>query len=447
MTAGRQVRAMDTEVGNAMSLIYKMNVKLLQMAGPVLVALSCVLANGVLAFEPVGHVLLVTGDATRIDAEGASHSLADRSPVFEGDTLETASAATMQIKMVDNALLVLQPQSTLVIHQYNFRAESPDGYAVRLDLVKGRARSVTGDLGESNHDAFRLNTPIAAIGIRGTDFETSTTGSLTRVRLNSGAIVISPLSDDCPATAFGPCISSNSLLLTEELESPVAELRATDAAPRLIELPEYDADDQGSLNEQKEEERIHAENQAERIVGAAEERRRPREFVPAPLPEGWVDQIHWGRWGEAPAGVEAPSSASLRQQGKETLFRNDLFVLFRDGFVSMGSGQASFALQSAQAGIVNGDSFTPVTIADGKLMINFNERAFDTGLTFGSDMVKGLSLNASGTIDSSGLFRSDGGNMGVLGALAEDNKQAGYLFSHSLNDTMSLQGATQWQSP
>jgi hypothetical protein len=408
----------------------------------------CLLASSfALGADPVGHVLLVNGAAERVDAGGSRQALADKAAVYEGDTLETAAGALLQIKMIDKALLVLQANSTLLIQTYRYNPEGADANAVRLDLVKGRARSVTGDLGESNHDAFRLNTPIAAIGIRGTDFETSTTGSLTRVRLNSGAIVISPLSDDCPATAFGPCISSNSLLLTEELESPVAELRATDAAPRLIELPEYDADDQGSLNEQKEEERIHAENQAERIVGAAEERRRPREFVPAPLPEGWVDQIHWGRWGEAPAGVEAPSSASLRQQGKETLFRNDLFVLFRDGFVSMGSGQASFALQSAQAGIVNGDSFTPVTIADGKLMINFNERAFDTGLTFGSDMVKGLSLNASGTIDSSGLFRSDGGNMGVLGALAEDNKQAGYLFSHSLNDTMSLQGATQWQSP
>jgi|GEM_PF-7080311 len=438
---------MDTEVGNAMSLVYKMNNKLIQIARLVLVALSCVLANGVLAFEPVGHVLLVTGDATRIDAEGASHSLADRSPVFEGDTLETASAATMQIKMVDNALLVLQPQSTLVIHQYNFRAESPDGYAVRLDLVKGRARSVTGDLGESNHDAFRLNTPIAAIGIRGTDFETTTTDAVTRVRLNSGAIVFSALGDDCTVSSLGPCATPGSLVLSEDLDSPAAELRASDPVPRIIELPAYESDDQGSsLNEQKDEEKINAEKQAERIV------ERAGTLTPPPAGENpggqpqqpVIDQIHWGRWGGV-VGIDAPSYGELAEAGKETLFRNDLLFLFRDGFLAFAKGQASFELQSYQAGTVSGGQFAPVNLSSGKLFINFDERKFETGLTASSDAIGGLQLSASGNIDSRGLLRSDQGNMTVLGGLAGDSTQAGYLFTHTINESMSLQGATQWQ--
>lgn len=416
----------------------KMCVKQIQAFRLLVLGLVLVVPSFAMASGPVGHVLLVAGEAARVDGEGNRQPLADKSPVFEGDTLETGAGSRLQVKMVDNALLVIQPKSRLVIRQYNYDAQNPSASAARLDLVKGRARSVTGDLGEANHDAFRLNTPIAAIGIRGTDFETSTTDELTRVRLNSGAIVISPLGEGCPAVALGPCDSANSLLLNEELESPVAELRATDTAPRIIDLPEYESSDQGGINDQKEEEHINAEEQAERIVAGA----KP---TPPALPEGWVDEVHWGRW-ESVSGVEGTTVSELVNADKEILFNNGVFVLFRDGFTTLGKGQASFYLQSYQAGVLNGNAYTPVTISNGSLAINFDERKFNTGLTMGSGVVNGLQLNASGTIDSSGLLKSNQGNMSVLGGLTED-VQAGYLFTHTINESMSLQGATQWQQP
>jgi len=423
-------------------------------AGFMALALCLVASSFALGADPVGHVLLVNGAAERVDAQGARQALADKAAVYEGDTLETTAGALLQIKMIDKALLVLHANSALLIHTYRYNPEDADTNAVRLDLSKGRARSVTGDLGESNHDAFRLNTPIAAIGIRGTDFETNTNDKRTRVRLNSGAIVIAPLGESCPATALGPCKTDNSLLLTDELASPVAELRATDTAPRIIELPDYESDIQGSINEQKEEENISVENQADRIISAITGNKPDQG---GEQPGDWVDQIHWGRW-EKVQGVEGATVGDHVAENKEILFQNDVFVLFRDGFVSLGQGQASFSLQSYQAGTLEAGQYTPVTLSNGQLAINFDEGKFATSLTATSGAVsgaglniatstgiKGLDLNASGTIDGRGMFRSDQGNMDVFGGLADGGNQAGYLFNHSISDTMSLQGATQWQ--
>jgi hypothetical protein len=398
------------------------------------------------SLEPVGHVLMAVGQVVRMDSEGKLHALGDKQPVFEGDTLQTAEGARAQLKMVDNALLVLQSETSVVISRYQFDPSAPEGNAARIDLVKGRLRSVTGDLGEANHDAFRLNTPIAAIGIRGTDFETTSSDEVTRVRLNSGAVVISALGDDCSASALGPCESGNSLLLTEGLDSPVAELRAADRIPRIIDLPDYESDDQSStLDEQKEKEKVGSQKQVDRIADKAI---RPDVEIPVieepKVPV--VDQIFWGRWSSV-SNLEGPTVEEIASSGKEILVRNDLFVLYRDGFLALSSGEVSFELDSYQAGILSGGVFTPVSIADGSLVIDFDEREFSTDLTFSGGTVAGLTLNAEGVVNSQGFLFSQQGSMSVVGGLAQGNTQAGYLFTHSLNDSMSLQGATQWQLP
>lgn len=412
-----------------------------------------------MAAEQVGQVLMVTGPASRVDAEGSSSPLADKSVIYEGDTLSTAEGSVMQLKMIDNALLILQPKTTLVIRRYHYPMGKVDEYAARIDLIKGRVRSVTGDLGESNHDAFRLNTPIAAIGIRGTDFEATTDGETTRVRLHSGAIVIAALDDQCDVAALGPCSTDGSLLLTEDLDSPVAELRSSDTAPRIIELPDFELDSQG-FNDQSDEEHINSEGQAEDVVDTIQDQvgggsgggggdggqdgNDDGGFTPIEVPDQWDDQIHWGRW-ESVTFLSGATVTELVEADKEILFKNDLFMLFRDDFLALDSGEASFGLQAAEAGILNGDSFTPVMLEDGTLMIDFDDQKFQTSLSFLGEGVSGMVLDASGTIDNQGLLRGNAGSMDVFGGLAAGNSQAGYLFTHDLDDEASLQGATQWQ--
>lgn len=403
-------------------------------------------ATFAMAEAPIGQVLMATGAATRQGADGSPEALSDRADIFSGDTLETAAGAVLQIKMIDEALLVLQSDTRLVIHDYDYNPVDPASQAIRITLEKGRIRSVTGLAGQSNHDAFRLNTPIAAIGIRGTDFETVTTAERTRVRLNSGSIVFSSLGEKCLADALGPCLTESSLVLTEQLASPVAELRASDKAPRLIELQEYQSDDQASaLPAPGEDDRLASQQQAERVIDEVQKPATPGKN-PTPLPDV-ADQIHWGRW-EHVALQDVPLFTEVRGEGKETLFTNDLFVLYRnENFTSLGAGSATFNLYDADAALVDNGVYTPVAVTNGALAINFDSRTFQTSLNVSSGLTGAHSLSASGAVDAKGLLRSDQGSMGVLGGLSGDGSQAGYLFTHSLSEGRSIQGATQWLRP
>ena len=449
-------RDVTDQTGFEISMRIKSGV--LSILALLVVGVLTIAPGSALARDPAGFVLMSTGKAVRMDVAGDVQSLSERQPVYEGDTLQTSAGASLQLKMVDNALLVLQSQTTVVLTRYQFDPSDAAGNAARIDLVEGRVRSVTGELGEGNHDAFRLNTPIAAIGIRGTDFETTTTEQMTRVRLNSGAIVFAPFGDDCAVSDLGPCASEGSLLITDDLAVPVAELRATDSAPRLLDLPELEEEQSGLINEESGEEQIGSERQAADLVGSISDGTAGGgdagtgggggagipEFTPPALPGNWQDQIHWGRW-ENIEGLEGDTVDDLMAADKEVLSSNKLFVLFRDEFLSLGKGKAAFDLQAADAGILEGESFTPVALADGRLTIDFDQRSFETGLSFASDSVKDLNLRASGSVTSQGFLKSDAGNMWVRGGLAADNTEVGYLFGHQLSDSARLEGATQWQ--
>ncbi|NBQ79270.1 MAG: hypothetical protein EBT99_11650 [Betaproteobacteria bacterium] len=140
--------------------------------------------------QPVGEVLFAVGSAS---VQGSSGSSLQRgSFVSVGDVLETGAGSHVHIRFVDGALLSVRPNSRLAIDQYQFDAERPQASQVKFQLREGTARSITGKAGESAKERFRLNTPVAAVGVRGTDFVTATSALRTSVVVNTGAVVCWP---------------------------------------------------------------------------------------------------------------------------------------------------------------------------------------------------------------------------------------------------------------
>jgi hypothetical protein len=74
--------------------------------------------------------------------------------------------------MSDGASMTLRQNSQLRLDTYHY---DPDGDASKntsaMSLLKGAFRSVTGYIGRTNRDGYRITTPTATIGIRGTDHE------------------------------------------------------------------------------------------------------------------------------------------------------------------------------------------------------------------------------------------------------------------------------------
>ncbi len=65
---------------------------------------------------------------------------------------------------------MLRPGTQLKIDAYKYEEGSPQNDNIALSLIKGGLRSVTGLLGRRNPSAYRVATPNATIGIRGTHF-------------------------------------------------------------------------------------------------------------------------------------------------------------------------------------------------------------------------------------------------------------------------------------
>ena len=113
-------------------------------------------------------------------------------------------------------------------------AEAPEKSSVKFNLLEGTARAVSGNAAEAARQRFRLNTPIAAIGVRGTDFVVTTTATLMTVLVNEGAVVVAPFSDECVAQGFGPCSTNAVELSADSLQ--LIEFDSNMSLPRLVPL-------------------------------------------------------------------------------------------------------------------------------------------------------------------------------------------------------------------
>ncbi|WP_215410337.1 FecR family protein [Janthinobacterium sp. JC611] len=122
------------------------------------------------AGQVAGTVMQLSGPLMAKKADGKVKILAIKSEVEQGDTLLTEKETYALIKLIDNSEITLKPNSSVVIEQFSYVAEQPDGDRAIFSLLKGGLRSVTGLLGKRNKERFEMKTPAATIGIRGTTF-------------------------------------------------------------------------------------------------------------------------------------------------------------------------------------------------------------------------------------------------------------------------------------
>lgn len=166
---------------------------------------------------PVGRVALSVGDAKRIDMEGRVAPLRLGTPISEGDRIITGGDAVAIIVFVDEARLSLRADSELLVKQYKV---DPAGVDTRLDfeLVRGGIRQISGQAARQQPERYRLNTPIASIGVRGTDFLAKTSTDAVETFVQEGKIVVLPNLSSCSGLAqTGNC-------------APLADISATDSA-------------------------------------------------------------------------------------------------------------------------------------------------------------------------------------------------------------------------
>lgn len=138
---------------------------------------GCGLLLALLVACGAGDALAVTGQITNLSgaviakrADGQTRILSVKSEVFEGDLLATSENSFVRIKFADGTEVVMRPATQMKIEAYKFEEQNPKSDNIVMSLIKGGLRSVTGLLGKRNPNNFKLATPNATIGIRGTNF-------------------------------------------------------------------------------------------------------------------------------------------------------------------------------------------------------------------------------------------------------------------------------------
>jgi hypothetical protein len=135
-------------------------------------ALSTILVSALISsmsHASSGTVILAKGVVTATAADKSNRVLAKGASIEEGDIINTANKSFAVIRMLDNTKLTLKPGTTIAIGKFSVEEGKEEGC---INLVKGGLRTVTGLIGKRKPDSFQVDTPIASIGIRGTDFIT-----------------------------------------------------------------------------------------------------------------------------------------------------------------------------------------------------------------------------------------------------------------------------------
>jgi hypothetical protein len=116
-----------------------------------------------------GKVIFSAGNNTAIGPGGQQRAIKQGDEVRSGDKLQT-DKGQLQVRFTDNGFVSLKPKSQLVINDYSFGGKEDGTEKAFFSLLKGSVRAVTGLIGKNNNKAYKYDTPVATIGIRGTAF-------------------------------------------------------------------------------------------------------------------------------------------------------------------------------------------------------------------------------------------------------------------------------------
>jgi hypothetical protein len=145
----------------------------------------CLLAAGsagtVAASEPSGTAIAVV-QSTQALGQAGNRVLRTSGAVYSGDQIVTSARGQAQVIFKDNTKLVVGPNSRMQIDAFVFNGNS-SAKVVSINAVRGAFRFITGSSAKS---AYKITTPTATIGVRGTQFDFNVTSRRLDLAVFSG---------------------------------------------------------------------------------------------------------------------------------------------------------------------------------------------------------------------------------------------------------------------
>jgi len=117
--------------------------------------------------ENTGIVVASRGTVTA-EIGGQLRSLTQGDEIFVSDQIVTGDRSFAVLQFVDGAKVTVRPNSAIVIEDYVYNGNDQD--VATLSLLAGGLRVITGAMAKSNPENYKVRTPVALMGVRGTEF-------------------------------------------------------------------------------------------------------------------------------------------------------------------------------------------------------------------------------------------------------------------------------------
>jgi hypothetical protein len=167
------------------------------MKSSVFLAILCCCLSAACYAQGAASVLFSSGQAQIVDRDGQSRAARRGAELSVGETVDTADGR-VQLRFRDGAQVSLQTATRFRVDEFRFVEQN--GQAGPEDrgffaLLKGGFRTLSGLLGKTRRDQYKVDAVVATIGIRGTEYA---------AQLNDGGLTVSTfegLVEVCSAVA------------------------------------------------------------------------------------------------------------------------------------------------------------------------------------------------------------------------------------------------------
>lgn len=411
--------------------------------------------------DEAGKVVLSAGEV-RVQGQAvkAGHS------VQAGDRLSTGADGYVYIKTVDNGFLILRPNSDASIIAYQADSHTPANSRFKFELREGVARSISGQAVKNARQNFRFNTPVAAIGVRGTDFTVFTDAQTTRIAVLSGGVVVSSFGQGCAPEGGGPCETPHSReLFANQQRDGVLQVSRGQLAPELLRgkalspdattPPQPDESGKVKAGSRHNTSDANPDNTSLGPLKLAElDKASSLMPAPAPTPPGPA-AIAWGRWqGVAEQGANLNLADLMSKDYRVSVLTGDYALLRHQSATwQVPYGGAEFGLQGSMAQVQRDGVSQLANVENARLWVDFERSRFGTRFDLTAANLR-VGLQAQGNVGSDGTFSNpsqylDGNNMVVQGVMANGalgKVFAGYTFQSRLDANTVATGVTLWGS-
>ncbi|MEN6542903.1 FecR family protein [Parvibaculum sp.] len=149
---------------------------------------GALVAQPALADAPAkaGIAATIRNDVQQSSTTGSVRALLSGGAVFQNDVVRTGKTGSAELKFLDETSLKVAPGSEVKIDKFVYDPNRTAG-TVAITVAKGALRFVTGNQDKS---AYKINTAVASIGVRGTILNIVATDQGLAVILSEGKAMV-----------------------------------------------------------------------------------------------------------------------------------------------------------------------------------------------------------------------------------------------------------------